>query len=336
MTPREIFAANLTFDDPPRIGMALPEPFPNDTVHGGRASNVPEELEPKGNELHRWRDEWGVTWATLTEFDKGEVVAGAIEDWDDLEAYRPPDCGNYDDYVPQIREHFEQNPEQFRIGHLPGFTFNIARKLRRLDNYLCDLVLEREKVDRLHAIVRSELLKMIEGMARAGADAIMFPEDWGTQDRLMISPDMWRDIFRPEFEALAGRARELGMLVIMHSCGKMTAVLDDMIACGVNCFQFDQPTLHGIDLLAERFHGRAAFWCPVDIQRTLQTRNRDKIRREAREMVEKLGRGGGFIAGAYPSPRAIGITPEIQAIASEAYVEFGTFRPDVDQKTLQR
>ncbi|MFP4053591.1 MAG: uroporphyrinogen decarboxylase family protein [Phycisphaerae bacterium] len=321
MTPREIFRATLTFRRPPRLAMMLPEPHPHDAVHGGRGQGQKVSLQPQGNELTRWRDEWGVTWASLTDFDKGEVVEGAIPDWSALDQWHPPRLGDPADYA-DTKRWFSENPDLFRIGHMPGFTFNIARKLRKLDNYLCDLVLERENIDRLHAKVRAALLENIEQLAAAGADAVMFPEDWGTQDRLMVSPQMWRDIFKPEFDALAGRARELGMFVIMHSCGKMTAVIEDMIECGVSCFQFDQPRLHGIEELSERFGGRASFWCPVDIQRTLQSGDEQAIRAEAKLLVEKLGCfGGGFIAGAYPSPRAIGITPEIQDIASRAFVE---------------
>jgi len=216
--------------------------------------------------------------------------------------------------------------EHFRVGGLPGFTFNVARKLRKLENYLCDLILEPQQVRRLNEIVRNELLKGIDRLAEAGADAIMFCEDWGTQDRLMIEPAMWREVFRPEFELLAGRARDHGLYVLMHSCGKTTDIIGDLIECGVACLQFDQPRLHGIETLGERFGGRIAFWCPVDIQTTLQSRDPEKIRQEARLLIDELGsRGGGFVAGYYGGNEAIGLTPDVQDIACKAFVEFGSY-----------
>ena len=320
--------AVLTFDHPPRIGMTLPDPYPNDLLFGGRhmSGHTNTQLEPQGNELRRWVDEWGVVWASLTEFDKGEVVRAAITDWADLDNYVPPDLGREADYAEAARL-FQSDTEHFRVGFLPGFTFNIARKLRRLDSYLCDLHLERENVLNLNALVRAELLKAMECWAKAGADAIMFPEDWGTQDRLMITPKMWREIFKPEFQALCGCAREHGLFVIMHSCGKTTDIIEDLIECGVQCLQFDQPRLHGIETLGERFGGRITFWCPVDIQRTLQTRDPDLIRQEARLLVETLGaHGGGFIAGYYEGNQAIGLTPDVQDHACKAFVECGTYR----------
>jgi uroporphyrinogen-III decarboxylase len=253
-------------------------------------------------------------------------VEGAIKDWAELDRYQPPDLGNQADYAKAAGE-FAADREHFRVGGIPGFTFNVARYIRKLENYLCDLIVERPSVDRLNAIVRKELLKAIDCWAAAGADAIMFCEDWGTQDRLMISPDLWREVFKPEFRALAGRAREHGLFVLMHSCGKMTAVVEDIIECGVHCLQFDSPRIHGIELLAEKYGGRIAFWCPVDIQRTLQTRDPAKIRAEAKLLIERLGAfGGGFIAGHYTNDHAIGLTPDIQDIACKAFVEYGQYR----------
>jgi uroporphyrinogen-III decarboxylase len=204
------------------------------------------------------------------------------------------------------------NPCRRRPGPAPGE--------HRLGVFLLSLE------DRLNAIVRGELLKAIDRWGEAGADAIMFCEDWGTQDRLMISPAMWREVFKPEFQALAGRAHEHGMFVLMHSCGKMTAVIEDLIEVGINCLQFDQPTLHGIDYLAKTFGGRMAFWCPVDIQKTLQTRDEKLIRAEAKMLVERLGGfGGGFVAGYYGSNEGIGLTPDVQDIACKAFVEYGDY-----------
>ena len=324
MTSREIIQAVLTFDHPPRIGMTLPDPYPDDFLRLGRTPAQPTEtpLAPQGNEVSRYRDEWGVVWASLTDFDKGEVMEGAINDWSDLDTYEPPDLGRPEDYA-AAKAAFARETERFRVGSLPGFVFNVARKLRKLDNYLCDLVLECENVNRLNALVRAELLKAIEQWAAAGADAVFFCEDWGTQDRLMIDPAMWREVFKPEFMLLAGRAHEHGMRVLMHSCGKTTDIIEDLIECGVNCMQFDQPRLHGIELLAERFGGRMTFWCPVDIQRTLQTRDPERIRAEAKLLIQQLGQGGGFIAGYYGGNQAIGLDPSVQDVACRAFVEFG-------------
>lgn len=329
-TPRQIIRAVLDFDDPPRIGLRLRPNHPNDFVSGGWSGYHDEPLEPQGNEVKRWRDEWGCVWASLTDFDKGEVVEPAIPDWSDLDDYVPPDMGRAEDWAGAAKKFADDGEQHFRVAGLPGFTFNVARYLRKLEYYLCDLAAEPEKIARLHEVVRDQLLAAIDRAAETGADAIAFPEDWGTQDRLMVSPAMWRAIFKPEFQALAGRAHDHCLFVLMHSCGKMTDVIPDMIECGINCFLFDQPRLHGIEFLADHFGGKVSFCCPVDIQTTLQTHDAAGIRDDARRMIDHLGgkargRRGGFIADRYGSDKALGLDPSVQDGACEAFVEYANY-----------
>ncbi len=327
MTSREIIRRVLTFEHPPRIGRSLPEPYGSDFAGESiapAADFVAPRHAPQGGERRRWQDEWGVIWHSLTDYDQGEVAQGAITDWSQLDSWRPPELGDPARYR-RMAERFAAEQDKFRIGHLPGFVFNVARKLRRLDNYLCDLLLERENVDRLNALVRRQLLAAISRIAEAGAEAVMFCEDWGTQDRLMIGPALWREVFKPQFAELCAAARAAGLFVFMHSCGKITEIIPDLIEVRISCLQFDQPRLHGIDRLAE-FAGKVSFWCPVDIQRTLQSRDAGRIRAEAAEMIEKLGgRGGGFIAGYYGGNQAIGLPPAVQDVACRAFVEFGQY-----------
>ena len=326
MTSHQIVHRTLTFSHPGRLAMALPDPYPNDLCHAGPGPDPDhpatgwEQVSPE-----RWErtDEWGNLWRRVEDRSKGEVVRGAVEQWDRLDEIQLPDYDLPERYE-AARETYAANPDMFKIGGIGGFPFNIARKMRRLDNFLMDVLTEPEKVRRLLGMVEEQLHHAIRHLAEAGADAIMFCEDWGTQSQLLVRLETWREMFKPGFERLCGTAHEHGLFVFMHSCGKISEAMDDMVEAGIDLFQFDQPTLHGIDWLAEHFDGRASFWCPVDIQRTLQTRDPDLIEAEARKMVEDLGgNGGGFIAGRYPDDASIGLDPSVQDIACRAFVKYG-------------
>jgi len=236
-----------------------------------------------------------------------------------------PDLPNPANFA-SVREVFgDPQNARFRIGGLPGFPFNIARKMRRLDQFLMDLLLERDKICVLLRRIEDLLADTIAQYARAGADAVMFPEDWGTQRGLMIRPDLWREVFKPGFVRLCSVAHEHGLKVFMHSCGKITDIIPDLIQAGIDLLQFDQPELHGLDTLS-RFHGHVTFWCPVDIQATLQSADARRIDAVAKEMVEKLGGPeGGFVAGYYGGNEAIGLDPEWQDIACRAFIRYGDY-----------
>jgi len=324
MTGREIIRRVLAFEDPPRIGFIYDDGRLNDTVvaYPDPNPNFDEQRHTTKDGAERWRDEWGCTWQRLDAFSKGEVAEGPIKEWSDLESYEPPLMLEPERYEAS-RRRLAEHPDKYPLAWLRGFPFAIARKLRTFEQYLLDVVAEPENVKRLNGVVRDVLLKHIELFGDMGCKGVGFGEDWGTQERLLINPAHWRAIFRPDFEVLCDAAHARGMTVWMHSCGYIADIIDDLIEIGINLLQFDQPALYGIDFLAERYGGRVAFWSPVDIQKTLQSGDRTLIRAEAKALVEKLGRGGGFIAKNYGNLDAINVKPEWDQWAYEAFLEFG-------------
>lgn len=325
MISREIVIKSLEFKGPQRIPIALPLPYPNDFVGAGVDPDprVSEEWVYKGNDRWERVDEWGNTWARLDTYSKGEVVKGAIENWDQLKDYQFPPLDLTQRYEGAGRT-FSQNPDKFRIAHLPGFPFSIARYMRKMDNFLLDIVAEKKKVAKLLKKTADLLEVVIDRFGRTGADAIMFAEDWGTQDRLLVNPSSWRELFKPGFIQLCRIAHQEGLYVFMHSCGHIYEIIPDLIEVGVDVLQFDQPALHGVGNLSRDFGGKVNFWCPVDIQRILPTKNEKLIERFAKTLIEKLGSfNGGFMAGYYGSNEALGLEPYWQDVACKAFVKYG-------------
>ncbi len=320
MTPKEIVQRTLNFENPERVARSF---YNSDLRHVGNAVETHTTEWKKVDDL-KWerRDEWGNTWARIEETSKGEVEKGVLENIGDIDGYEFPDFSRREDFE-ITREQIKNNPDHFILGNVPGFTFNIARKLRKLDQYLMDLMLEPEIMGKLHDKVDRMLEHLIMNYAEAGVDGIMFWEDWGTQHQTLVRPEMWRELFYPRTKKLCGIAHDKGIKVIMHSCGKIDAIVPGLIEAGIDALQFDQPTLHGIDnLAAYQENGKITFWCPVDIQKTLQTHDEEKIKNEAREMINKLWKGrGGFIAGFYNDNASIGLDPKWQKIACDEFVK---------------
>ena len=322
MTSREIVQRTLGYSGPERVARSFGE---SDFCGAGYSVQTQATgwAEVGGGRWER-RDEWGNTWARVDATSKGEVAKGVLEDWSMLDSLQFPDFSRPESYarVAQVRE---QNPDKWLIGHMPGFAFNIARMLRRFEQYLADLLLERDHLRRLHDRLDAILADMIRNYAAAGVDSVMFVEDWGTQDRTLINPDLWREEFFPRFQQLCGLAHGLGIKVFMHSCGQITAIVPGLMEAGIDLLQFDQPDLHGTDTLAShQQRGKITFWCPVDIQKTLQQRDEGVIRAKVREMLDKLWQGrGGFIAGYYGDNASIGLDPKWQEIACEEFVKLG-------------
>jgi len=325
MNAREIVLRTLEYRRPARLAASFPEPYWHDLAHVSYRPQHDPTWRDVGNGRQEFIDEWGNTWARIDATSKGEVSHGALENWDDMDRILWPDLANPANFD-MVRD-FCADPanERFRIGSLPGFPFNIARKMRRLDTFLMDVLIDQPNVERLLSRIEAILADTIMQYALAGVDGVMFPEDWGTQESLMIRPKTWRMLFKPGFERLCAVAHDHGIKVLMHSCGKTTAIIPDLIEAGIDCLQFDQPQLHGLDNLAQ-FHGQMTFWCPVDIQKTLQTLDEQAIIADAREMVKKLGGPeGGFIAGYYGDNASIGLDPRWQDLACRTFMTLGDY-----------
>jgi len=313
MTSREIIRRNLSGDAPARFGMSFDSGRQNDFISSGLgpSSTWKGKVWTEGDMEYR-TDEWGNTWHRLVGMSAGgEIFKPAIQDWGQLGDWQLPDFDAPERYA-QARERFAAEPDKFHLAGLPGFPFAISRYLRKMEIYFQDLVLERENIDKLHDMVTGLLERVIRQYAAAGADGIFFCEDWGIQDRLLISPEMWREIFKPLYRRLCGAAHKAGVSVLMHSCGYNWAILDDLAEAGVNAFQFDQPALYGLERLAGKLKEIAVcLWSPVDIQKVMPTGDKKLIESSAARMVELFSCGNRrFIAKNYGDLKGIGVKTE--------------------------
>ena len=331
MTPREIVKGNLNQSGPERIGFAYNGDRLNDMWGCG--------IAPSGRYTPRkWTegqveysdDEWGNIWHRIVGMSAGgEIYKPAIEDWAQLKDYRLPDFDNPKRFegVPGVFAD-PKAKDKYRLGWLPGFPFALCRYLRKMEIYFQDLVLERDHIDELHDRVTTMLEGMIREWGRVGADGFIFCEDWGIQDRLLISPAMWREIFKPLFRRLCDTAHQAGLDVLMHSCGYNWDILDDLAEVGVNAFQFDQPGLYGLERLAENLRrNKVCLFAPVDIQKVLPTGNRELIVSEAKKMVKLFGgKSGGLMVKNYGDLAGIGVQPEWDRWGYETFVEMKDLR----------
>lgn len=320
MTPREIILANLSHDNPPRPGLTFDRGRIDDFAGAGVG-------DPIGYTPKRWTegnkefydDKWGNVWMRLIDGCLGgEIVAPALKDWSQLDSLAVPRW-NLDELPGKIREEFAGNPtsaDKFKFVFLPGWVFADARYLRKMEIYLMDMALYPEELHRLHKKIASVYEGLIRAAGQAGADAVMFCEDMGTQNGLLFSPRMWREYFSDLYTHLFGVAHEHGLKILMHSCGRNFEIVPDLLRAGVDCFQFDQPTLYDMPALAKLFREhKAVLWSPVDIQKIMPTGDRRRIEAGARDMFDLFQ--GGLIYKNYCDLKGIGVREEWDGWAYE-------------------
>jgi hypothetical protein len=315
MTPREIVARTIRFEGADRIPCELPEPYGTDFAHVGMAPSP--DARPK-----QGIDEWGCVWENIGISNLGEVKRFPLEDWSQWDDLTIPDIREPRRWTSLVGAR-ERAGDKFLIAG--GISlYERAHFIRGLENLWMDIHLAPEKLGRLIDVLVEMNLYAIERYAEAGADGYMFCDDWGLQDRLMISPDSWRAIWKPRYAEVYGAAHEAGLLNLLHSCGDVTSILDDLIEIGLDVIQMDQQENMGLAELGERFGGRLTFFCPVDIQNTMARGNPEEIRAYCRKMVEHLARPeGGFIPRWYSDPVGAGHTQEAIDAMCDEFMQLG-------------
>ena len=144
---------------------------------------------------------------------------------------------------------------------------------------------------------------------------------------MMISPDSWREIWKPRYARVYQAAKDEGMLTFLHSCGYIVDILDDLIEIGLDVIQMDQQENMGLENLDARVGGQLAFWCPVDIQQTMVHGFIDDIEQYVKRMIETVGsHRGGLISMAYSTPEAVHHTKEKLMAMSAAFRRHGVYR----------
>ena len=105
---------------------------------------------------------------------------------------------------------------------------------------------------------------------------------------------MWREFILPPLKQMFTAVREAERFVILHSCGDVDELFDELIEAGLSCFNPFQPEVMDVYALLPRYRGRLAFHGGLSTQRMLPFGTPDDVRRETRRLLE-LGREGGYI-----------------------------------------
>jgi uroporphyrinogen decarboxylase len=81
---------------------------------------------------------------------------------------------------------------------------------------------------------------------------------------------------------------------MIHSCGDVDELFDDLAEMGVNCFNPFQPEVMDIKMVLQQYRGRLAFYGGLSTQKTLPFGTVDDVITES-EMLLKLGAEGSYI-----------------------------------------
>jgi uroporphyrinogen decarboxylase len=238
------------------------------------------------------QDVFGVVWDRSIDKDIGDVKNSVLAE-PTLYGYSFPDPID-PRFFADISEKIARYGDRFRVYEIGFSLWERAWTMRGFENIMMDFYDRPDFVrELLHAIGEYNIAQINKAL-EFDIDGVYFGDDWGQQRGLQMGPQLWREFIYPILKRMYGVVKEANRYVMIHSCGDVDELFDDLIDIGLNCFNPFQPEVMDIHALMDRYHGRLAFHGGLSTQRTLPYGTPDEVRRETALLIEH-GSGGGYI-----------------------------------------
>lgn len=224
--------------------------------------------------------------------------------WSGL-VHSPWDHAGEADFWSQLRQRalwLKQNSDRALMIVCGCNLFEWGTFLRRIDNFLMDLVSCPDDVERLlDALMESHLATLEKVCAAVGdvADILRFGDDLGTDQGPFMSPKTYRRLFKPRHTLLNAYVKEHSQMhTFLHSCGSIYKLLPDLIEAGYEVINPVQITSRDMEpeKLKREFGEEITFWGGgCDTRHILNHGTPDEVQAHVRKNIEILAPGGGFV-----------------------------------------
>ena len=251
----------------------------------------------------RFRDAFGVIWDRTIDKDIGNVE-GCVLPEPTLAGYTFPDP-----VAPRFFENIEpftaKYPDRFRVYAVGFSLYERAWTLRGMANLMMDFLDHPDFVHELLDVIVEWNIAQVQRALEHDIDCVYFGDDWGQQRGLQMGPATWREFIRPAAARMYRVVRDAGRSVMIHSCGDVDELFDDLVEMGLNCFNPFQPEVMDVAALIDQYRGRLAFFGGLSTQKTLPYGSPDDVRKETERLLALGARGGYILAPAHDVPKDV-------------------------------
>ncbi len=261
MTKRERVEAAFSFIKPDKVplqyhpslrgyfehGEALRELFKKyegdfDDVSNEIIPIIPEyAYDEFGDYYDEIEDDFGILWTHRIFKIMGHPKYRPLDDLANIKTYKFP-TPKYGDmeFINSIRE---QKKNSYCLkGEITLFERMTA--IRKFEDVLMDMHMDTVEINKIADMFVEYYLIEIDNLLKADVDAIFIGDDFGTQDDLIISPELFRRFLKPRYKIMIDKIHKAGKKVHFHSCGANIKLLEDMAELKIDSYW---PQLNAYD-----------------------------------------------------------------------------------------
>lgn len=243
-------------------------------------------------------------------------------DLKEVDAYNWPDSKHFDWKVYEKTISKVKNNHQAFFGGLWSPFFHNVCDFFGMENYFCKMYTDP-------AIVEAVTERIVDFYIEANRkcfdqfashiDVFFLGNDFGSQNDLLISPDMFKRFVLPGFKRLIDLAKSYDLKVMLHSCGAIYRAIPYLIDAGVDGLHPLQAKAKGMDAQhLSAFKEDIIFLGGIDTQQLLPFGKPDEIKKEVHRVKSILG--SGYIV----SPSHEALLPDVPVENVIALIEAAT------------
>ncbi|UCG17244.1 MAG: hypothetical protein JSV19_04275 [Phycisphaerales bacterium] len=234
-------------------------------------------------DLGRGRREWA------------DSAHGAVQSMDDVERYPWPTLT--DDDFKSARAVIDQLPDGMGAIGFSGGVFEFSSQLVGIEKFLMGIYMDPDfiqtVIDRVGAFI-GDTFKTFCGMGPV--KAVWLGDDLGSKNATMVDPAFLRRTVFPWYRRYAELAHEAGRLFLLHSCGNLTAIMDDLVELGVDAKHSFEDAIMPVEQVKQRWGDRLAILGGVDVD-ILSRGSEQQVRDRTEAILHSCAPGGGFACG---------------------------------------
>ena len=252
----------------------------------------------------------------------------------DIENYPWPDMDD-PSRVAHIKGEAEKlaQQNQYAIMGTPWllFPFERAFAMQGMDTFLLNMAMYPDFAKALlekHLQLCKQLMGHFLEQAGENLDIIKIGDDLGTQEKLLISPKMYRQILKPIHADLIAFIKEhTKAKVFFHTDGDVFDLIPDFIEIGVdilNPIQTSAGKMADLSALKNHYGDKLVFCGAIDTQHILPSGTPQEVRDEVKRVIEVLGEGSGYMVASVHTIMHE-VPPENILAMVDAVLEYGNY-----------
>jgi hypothetical protein len=296
---------------------------------GFMSSAVPfGKMGPDGS----FTDMWGVPYESVASVGgyslpkPNTYILKDIRQWRDV--IKAPDISNVD-WAAAVKADMEKLPysrDRVSLWFGPGGGyFQNLMGFMGFTEGLCAMYEEPEEVKALFAYLH-EFYMTVEAnlFDLVNPDVLSMGDDSAAERAPFVSPEMFREFLLPLYDDLARPARNRGIPINFHNCGKCGVYFDDLVRSGITSWEPVQLSNDILDIQSR--HGRCLVigggWEGRGRLTELDVTD-EEIRESVRVSMNTYAKNGGYMFAAASTPGAINDTRTThwnEVLQKEAYV----------------